>query len=252
MTKVCVISGAASGIGKATLELFSANGYGCVGVDSDEAAIDRLLSELDGAADRIRFVHADLLTEDEIDLGPIASPGGQRTELTLVNNLGGSRPSGGTGPLEPHRWEDFADVLTFNLKPLHTLTHACLEVMRDNEYGRIVNVSSVSGRRALGSVDPAYGAAKAAVIALSRHLALELAGDGVLVNTVCPGVIATDRMEQRWAARGGDLNQEVLRQIPLARPGRPEEVAEAIYHLGSTSTYTTGSILDVNGGMHLP
>jgi NAD(P)-dependent dehydrogenase (short-subunit alcohol dehydrogenase family) len=253
VTKVCVISGAASGIGKATLLLFRSKGFSCIGIDQDEAAMHALLDELEGpASDQVRFVQADLLADDDIDLAGIDRDGGGRTELTLVNNVGGSSASRTMSPRRPGTWESFAEVLAFNLKPLHTLTQACLGVMKDNEYGRIVNVSSVAGRRPLGVVDPAYAAAKAAVVALSRHLALELAGNGVLVNTVCPGVIATDRMRRKWEQRSDEVNREVLRDIPLARLGEPEEVAEAIYFLGSTSTYTTGCILDVNGGMYIP
>jgi NAD(P)-dependent dehydrogenase (short-subunit alcohol dehydrogenase family) len=250
VTKVCVISGAASGIGRATLDRFAASGYSCIGIDRDRAAIDRLLGEIgDPLADRGRFVHADLVAAEEIELG-LDAASDAAIELTLVNNVGGSsEPSGDA--LAPREWDRFADVLELNLKPLHTLTHACLGLMRANGYGRVVNVSSVSARRPLRTVDSAYAAAKAAVVALSRQLASELAGDGVLVNAVCPGVIATERIERRWATRDPEANREVLAEIPLGRLGSAEEVAEAIFFLGSTSTYTTGCVLDVNGGMYL-
>jgi 3-oxoacyl-[acyl-carrier protein] reductase len=250
MTRVCVISGAASGIGRATLRLFCSRGYACLGIDHDAAANERLLSELDDSArGRVRLLEIDLLADDHVDLDAIEALGGEKIELTVVNNVGGSRAR---SPREPDTWDNFADVLAFNLKPVHTLTQACLGVMRDNEYGRIVNVASVAARKPLPIVDPAYAAAKAALLALSRQLALELAGDGVLVNAVCPGIIATDRIVQRWAGRSDDVNRELARDIALRRLGRPEEVAEAIYFLGSTSTYATGSILDINGGMYTP
>ena len=143
-------------------------------------------------------------------------------------------------------------MLAFNLKPLHTLTQAFISVMKENGYGRIVNVSSVSARKPLATVDPAYAAAKCAVLGFSRQLAFELAEAGILVNTICPGVIATERIERRWASRSDEVNRQVLGEIPLKRLGRPEEVAAAIYFLGSTSTYTTGCILDLNGGMYVP
>ena len=252
MTRVCVISGAASGIGRATLELFWSKGYACIGIDKDPDAIDRLLSELAGGEeDRVRFIHADLLADDEIPLGALETFGPEGAKLTLVNNLGGSpgRPPSG---LESDTWSSFGEVLAFNLKPLHRLTQACVGVMKENAYGRIVNVSSVSARRPLATVDPAYAAAKAAVVGFSRQLAFQLAEAGILVNTICPGVIATDRIKRRWASRSQEVNREVLSEIPLKRLGQPEEVAAAVYFLGSTSTYTTGCVLDVNGGMYLP
>jgi 3-oxoacyl-[acyl-carrier protein] reductase len=251
VTKVCVISGAASGIGRATLELFWSKGYSCLGIDKDENAIDRLLGDLAGEEeDRVRFVQADLVSDDEIALGALEElSGGERVELTLVNNVGGSSGSPGNSRLESGTWKTFAEVLALNLKPLQTMTRACVPVMKENEYGRIVNVSSVSARRPLATVD---AEAKAAVLGFSRHLAFQLAEAGILVNTICPGVIATDRIKRRWANRSDEVNREVLGDIPLSRLGRPEEVAAAVYFLGSTSTYTTGCILDVNGGMYIP
>lgn len=253
MTKVCVISGAASGIGRATLELFWSKGYTCLGIDKDEDAIDRLLGDLAGhEKDRIRFVQADLLADDEIPLGALEALGGEPTKLTLVNNVGGSSGSPGNSDLESPSWKTFAEVLEFNLKPLQMLTQACVTVMKENKYGRIVNLSSVSARKPLPTVDPAYAAAKSAVLGFSRHLAFQLAEAGILVNTVCPGVIATDRIKRSWAQRNDEVNRQVLGDIPLKRLGRTEEVAAAIYFLGSTSTYTTGCILDINGGMYFP
>lgn len=253
MTKVCVVSGAASGIGKATLRRFCASGYHVLGIDKDEVASNRLLNDLDPEArERVQLLKADLVTDAEVDLGALDALTADAAELTLVNNLGGSADGGDLRLDEPGTWETFAEVLAFNLKPLHTLTGACLPVMRKNGYGRIVNVSSVSGRRAVGVVGSAYAAAKGAVLALSRQLSLELTDEGILVNTVCPGVIATERIETRWANRPDEVNRRLLAEIPLRRLGRPEEVAEAVYFVGSTSTYTTGCILDVNGGMYMP
>lgn len=242
-----MVSGAASGIGRAALQLFSAKGYICVGIDNDEAAIARALSELAPAdSDRVQFIQADLVTVDRVDLGFLENV--DQLELTLVNSVGGSS---GIGTMESGSWEEFAGTLTFNLKPLHTLTQACLRLMKRNSYGRIVNVSSITGRKPMRTVEPAYAAAKAAIIGLTRNLALEFVDDGILVNTICPGIIATDRMLLRWSGRAEEINQQILRQIPLHRLGDPAEVAEAIYFLGSTLTYATGCILDVNGGMHM-
>ena len=250
MTKVCVISGAAAGIGRATLRLFCSRGYACLGIDRDGEANQRLLGELDDAARRrVRLLEIDLVAQDHVDISPIKELGGEEIELTLVNNLGGSGPR---RPGEFGTWEEFAEVLAFNLKPTLTLTRACLGAMRDNGYGRIVNVASVAARKPLRTLDPAYGAAKAALLALSRQLAVELAADGILVNAVCPGIVATKRIEQRWTTRSDDVNREIASDIALGRLARPEEVAEAVFFLGSTSTYATGSILDVNGGMYAP
>jgi 3-oxoacyl-[acyl-carrier protein] reductase len=246
VTRVCVVSGAARGIGLATMRLFGERGYSCVGIDIDADAIASAQGTLGEDAS---FVEADLLAGDSIDL-PL--PEGGPLELTLVNNMGGSTSHRTMSPLEPGPWDDFAATLEFNLRPLHVLTQACVSTMRENGSGRIVNVASVAARRQSPVVGPAYEAAKAAVVALSRRLAGELARDGILVNTVCPGVIATERIEANWGLRDDATNERFLRGIPLGRLGRPEEVAEAIWFLGSVSTYTTGAIVDINGGIHLP
>lgn len=247
--RACVVSGAASGIGKATLQLFLAKGFSCIGIDHDETAIKELCNELDGAlVERARFIHADLLTETDIELPELDDHAGP-VELTLVNNLGGAA---GPRTIDAGTWDDFRAGLEFNLKPLHTLTQRCLGIMRRHAYGRIVNVSSVTGRAAIPTVGPAYAAAKAAIVGLTRHLAPELAGDGILVNTVCPGFISTERIIRRWEMRDADTQRTLLERIPARRLGDPDEVAQAIYFLGSTATYSTGCILDVNGGLYLP
>ena len=101
-----------------------AQGYWCLGIDKDEDALDRLRHDLraDGG-DRVELLEADLLADDEIALGALDAIGGEQIQLTLVNNLGGSAISGtqGSSP-ESHTWESFAQVLAFNLKPLHRLT----------------------------------------------------------------------------------------------------------------------------------
>jgi 3-oxoacyl-[acyl-carrier protein] reductase len=246
--RVCLVSGAANGIGRATLRLFAERGYSCIGIDKDDEAIARVASELPSSG-RVEFVSADLVKEDNIDLSGVDALDADEIELTLVNNVGGSL---GVGSFASSSWEGFAESFAFNVKPLHTLTRACLGIMRRSGYGRIVNVSSVSGRTALRQVGPEYTAAKAAVIGLSRHMALELADDGIRVNTVCPGVIGTNRILDRWATRSAETNRRVLSGIPLGRLGEPEEVADAIFFLAASATYMTGAVLDVNGGVFLP
>lgn len=247
--KACVISGAANGIGKATLRLFLVKGYRCIGIDNDETAIARVYDDLDRSVrERARFVHADLLDDTHLDL-PGLDDCAEPVELTVVNNLGGAA---GPRTIDTGSWEDFRAGLEFNLKPLHTLTQRCLSIMRRHAYGRIVNVSSVTGRAAIPTVGPAYAAAKAAVLGLTRHLALELSDHGILVNTVCPGFISTERIVRRWETRDADTQRTLLARIPARRLGDPDEVAQAIYFLGSTATYSTGCVLDVNGGLHMP
>lgn len=255
MSKICLVTGAAKGIGKATFLQFLQQGYTCIGIDQDEQAVDHLLAKLSDPQRKQVFFEVADLTQD-IDSHKWSAPitsllHTNPLQLTLVNNIGGSVQS--RKPFEESTWKDFADTLEFNLKPLHTMTRFILPFMKKNQFGRIVNVSSISARIAMENVGAEYPAAKSAIIAISRHLAAQVIKDGVLVNTICPGVIGTERMLNRWANRDPKINEAVLQTIPIGRLGTPEEVAEAIYFLGSVkNTYITGAILDVNGGMYFP
>ncbi len=252
--KVCIISGAASGIGKATLQLFLLRDYICIGLDKDEAGLQKLVQSLRKEERERTFIHAvDLLQEEIIREkleGSLNKFEGE-IRLTLVNNIGGSNTV--SKKFEELSWEEFHQINAFNLKPLHTLTRLCLPVMKFQGYGNIVNVSSISARKALKNVGADYAAAKAAIIGLSRHLAQEVAEAGIVVNTVCPGIIGTERILKRWDNRDQEINHKVLETIPLNRLGTPSEVAEAIVFLGSANNrYITGAVLDVNGGMFCP
>ncbi len=117
--------------------------------------------------------------------------------------------------------------------------------MRRRRYGRIVTVASMAARTALPQAAHAYSAAKAAVVGLTRQVALEVAPDGVTVNSVAPGVVLSPRVERR----GPEFLAEVARTTPMQRVGTPEEVAAAIGFLaGPDAGYITGATLDVNGG----
>lgn len=255
MSKVCLITGAAKGIGKATLLHFLEKDYFCIGIDKDNEAVDRLTAQLtEKERKRVLFEIMDLTKDIETHKWSDSFSKLRKSkplQLTLINNIGGSIQS--RKPFEESTWEEFHDTLLFNLKPLHTMTRILLPIMKKNQFGRIVNVSSVSARIPLENVGAEYPAAKSAIIAISRHLAAQVIKDGILVNTICPGIIGTERMLTRWANRDPKINQSVLKTIPINRLGTPEEVAKAIYFLGSnTNTYITGAILDVNGGMYLP
>ena len=125
--------------------------------------------------------------------------------------------------------------------------------------GRIVTISSSGGRRPLGE-EAAYCAAKASVIALTQAMALELAPHGITANVVCPGMIETDMLDAALAEiarRRGvsveNIKRENLRDVPMGRFGRPEDVAEACVYLASDAAgYVTGACMDITGGWMLP
>jgi 3-oxoacyl-[acyl-carrier protein] reductase len=140
---------------------------------------------------------------------------------------------------------DWADSLHRNLTTCFNMTRACLAPMRERKYGRIVNVASTSGPVQAFLGDPGYHAAKAGIIGLARAVALEVAGDGITVNTVSPG----------WIATGAQLTIEhnAGSYTPLGRSGTPAEVAAAVRFLADpTASFVTAQQIVVDGGNSLP
>jgi 3-oxoacyl-[acyl-carrier protein] reductase len=248
---LAIVSAGAAGIGLATVRTFLDGGYACLILDKDREALAQVEATLGPRyGDRLTLRCADILKDD---LGSVVAPLKRfgKYSLHLVNNLGGS--AGPTKPLESLRWRDFEETIGFNLKATVQLTNAVLPQMQTAGRGWIVNIGSIAGRTALDYVGADYAAAKAALLGLTRAMARELGGAGILVNAICPGIIATTRILERWSARTDAENTKMKGGIPLGRLGTPEEVARACFFLGSSDNeYITGAVLDINGGAFLP
>jgi len=159
----------------------------------------------------------------------------------LVNNAGITRDT-----LIPRMSdEDWDDVVNTNLRSVFLLTRAVSRPMMQKRYGRIINISSVSGL--IGNPGQSnYSASKAGVIGITRSVAKELAGRKVTVNAVCPGFIATEMTD----ALGDVVLEEVKKRIPVKRLGQADEIASAVLFLASgAAAYITGQTLTVDGGL---
>jgi acetoacetyl-CoA reductase len=171
----------------------------------------------------------------ESELGPIE---------ILVNNAGITRDA----MFHKMTAEQWGQVINTNLTSLFNMCRAVIEGMRERNFGRIINISSVNGQKGqMGQVN--YSAAKAGDLGFTKALAQESARKGITVNAVCPGYIATEMV---MAVPKEVLEKSILPQIPTARLGQPEEVARCVVFLASDDAgFITGSTLTANGGQYM-
>jgi 3-oxoacyl-[acyl-carrier protein] reductase len=242
--KVALVTGASRGIGRATALLLAARGASvAINYAGNEAAARAVEASITAEGGRALVVGFDVSDPAAVDRGVDAVVKGLGALHILVNNAGISIDA----LLMRASPEDLARTLDVNLKGAFYCSKAASRpLLRARADGRIINVTSVIGEQ--GNAGQAmYAASKAGLIGLTKSLARELAPRGVTVNAVAPGFIATDMTD---AAIKADARDALLKQIPLARIGGAEEIAEAIAFLAApAASYITGHVLRVNGGL---
>jgi len=239
--KVAIITGSARGIGKATALRFAQEGAMVVVNDVDLEEAKEVVSQINSQQEKAVAVKADVSDEKEVEkMVEVAYSKFGRIDI-LVNNAGIIK----RGSIEDHSYEDWDKVIAVNLRGTYNCAKAVVPIMKNQRYGKIINVSSVAGKVGDIASAPSYGSSKGAINALTKSLARELAEYGICVNAVAPHAIETE-MSSEWPEK---KRREIIAQIPLKRLGRPEEVAAAILFLASDeASFITGEILDVNGG----
>jgi 3-oxoacyl-[acyl-carrier protein] reductase len=241
--RVAVVTGGASGMGRATARLFGAEGARVAVVDRAVADAQVVVDEIVARGGSAHAIGADLAD----DAAPARAVDEARAALgpidILVNNAGISIPAPIDSPDFEAAW---AVTLAVNITAYaRTVRAALADLMRDGE-GRIVNVASTEGLGATAYIAP-YTAAKHAVVGLTRSLAVELGPTGVTANCICPGPILTGMT----AAIPDEARVKFARRrVPLRRYGRPEEVAHITLSVVlPASSYLTGAIIPVDGGL---
>ena len=243
--RTVVITGASSGIGRASALLFAENGWNVVAVGRNERDLAMLRDEAQDKEGVVKIHLADLLEATQLERVIIETLGSFRQIDALVNAAGIIL----NGSIEDTSLEDWDKMMNINLRVIFVMMQKCVPQLELTK-GNIVNVSSVAGIRAFPNV-LAYCISKAAVDQLARCSALELAPKGIRVNAVNPGVIVTNLHK-----RGGMADEDYEKFLenskkthPIGRTGTPEEVADLIYFLASEKAgWITGATYEIDGG----
>ncbi len=242
--KVAIITGAASGIGAATAQSFAAEGAALLLADVQEAAGEGLAQTLQGAGARVSFLRTDVTKGVQVEQMVQATADRYGGLDILVNNAGNVGELAKTAECTEENWDFLVDL---NMKSAFLGMKHALPLLIQSGSGAVVNLSSGAGIMGFPG-RPGYTAAKGGIVALTRSVALEYAGQNVRVNCVCPGSTLTpmlQRLEELYPGRHDFLRQ----QVPLRRLAAPEDIAKAVLFLASDdAAYITGVALPVDGG----
>ena len=244
--KIVVISGGAGGIGTSTTLKLAALDYYPILLDRDEDAARKTSGALGGAGFENEFYCIELANAQQVNETFARILAHHKHIDALVNLAGGTFHKKRIHDLALAEWREILDA---NLKSTFLCCRAVATVMKNHKAGNIVNTSSNFGFTGSPS-HTAYSAAKYAIVAFTKSLALELAPYGIRANCIAPGLTATEKVLSHHSAAAFEAMSKTL---PMGHAGEPADVAEGIaFLLGNDSTYMTGQTLHVNGGMVLP
>jgi 3-oxoacyl-[acyl-carrier protein] reductase len=241
--RCALVTGAAQGIGRAIALLLARNGADVAVSDVNLEKAQETVREIESLGRRALAIKTNVALAGDVDRMVEAVMGRFGRIDILVNNAGITRDKLILRMTE----EDWDAVLDVNLKGTFNCTRSVVKVMSKQRFGKIVNIASVSGE--MGNPGQAnYSASKAGVIGLTKTVAREFAQRGINVNAIAPGYIETPMTE----ALPEKAKEELRRMIPMDRLGKAEDVAQAVLFLVSeASSYITGQVLNVNGGIYM-
>jgi len=248
---IALVTGGSRGIGRAICQTLARQNWHVVASARDERALAATARSITDSG-----AHCDVLACDARSRGAIercvreveARHG--RIDL-LVNNAGG----GTTGrPLQTDELpdEDWVAMIELNLTGVYRFCHAVVPGMKVRKSGCIVNIASVAAHTASNLSSSAYTAAKTGLVGFARHLAKEVGPHGIRVNTVAPGIIASERVAAKYDTYTEAERAGLLARIPFGRIGQVDEVASVVAFLASDgASYVHGALIDVNGGLYM-
>jgi 3-oxoacyl-[acyl-carrier protein] reductase len=241
--RVVLITGASTGLGKAmAVHCGRAGASVALNYCNNTERAERAFEEFQASGARGALVKASAITHEGVEqmvaettekLGPVD---------ILIPNATGPQP---LKPIEEYDWDFYQEMIDFFIKSPYLLARACLPHMKEQRWGRIINIGSEVFDRGVGNFS-AYVAAKGGQRGWTRSMASELAAFGITVNMVSPGWIPVERHE----TDPQEMKDEYLSGVPVGRWGVPQDIAEAVCYLaGDGASYVTGQTLVVNGGV---
>jgi len=247
--KTAIITGAAAGIGAASAALFAREGARVVAVDIDRELLHRISDQIGRAGGECLAVVADVSQREDVE--NVVRSTMQKFECVdiLFNNAGIVT----TGALEVIGEEQWDHAMAINVKSMYLFCHAVIPLMKTQGGGVILNTASATALRAV--TDRAcYTATKAAVIGLTKSMALDYVRDNIRVNCLCPGTVDTPSLTQRLAAfpDPAEARNTFIARQPMGRFGTADEIAQAALYLVSPSAkFVTGVAFAIDGGLSI-
>ncbi|MDO4436298.1 MAG: 3-oxoacyl-ACP reductase FabG [Cardiobacteriaceae bacterium] len=238
---IALVTGASRGIGRAILHALAAQGATVIGTATSEEGAANISAYLAEQGFKGRGVK--LLVNDEQAIEALLKNiAEQEGAVSILVNNAGITDDNLLMRMKTEQWERVIDT---NLSSIYRLSKAVMRDMMKARFGRIINIASVVG--VMGNAGQTnYAAAKAGIIGFSKALAREVGSRGITVNTIAPGFIQTDMTDKLPE----EQRQALASQIPLAKLGSAEDIAQAVVYLASAA-YVTGETLNVNGGMYM-
>jgi meso-butanediol dehydrogenase / (S,S)-butanediol dehydrogenase / diacetyl reductase len=247
--KTAIITGAAAGIGAASAALFAREGANVITVDMDRELLDQVSDQIQGAGGNCLAVTADVSKRNDVQ-NTIRSATERFGRVDILFNNAGIVPAGKVETISEEQWDR---AMAINVKSIYLFCHEIILKFRAQGGGVILNTASATALRAV--VDRAcYTATKAAVIGLTKSMALDCVRDNIRVNCLCPGTVDTPSLGQRLAAfpDPAEARKNFLARQPMGRFGTAEEIAQAaLYLVSPASKFVTGVAFAIDGGLSI-
>jgi 3-oxoacyl-[acyl-carrier protein] reductase len=268
--KVAVVTGGASGIGRAIALSYAAEGAKVVIFDISDEAMNTTACEIWKIGGKAMTLRTDVSSSMNVRESFAAVLERYGTVDILVNNAGifrsdekGFEDRGRhldmittclpktslriTSTMSDEEWDE---MIKIDLTGVFYCSREALRIMENKGYGRIINIASIAGISAIAAHAPNYSAAKGGVVAFTKSVAHEVAGSGITVNCIAPGYVTSPPFEQGLEMMGAERRKRLLQIIPVGRIGEPEEIAHlAVFLASDLSSYMVGQIVSCNGGV---